>query len=175
MFLNYCFENILRGGAVVARWAHNPKVGGSNPSSATKEDSSSFLMGSFSFIPSELLINWDFARKNEFTFEVRLFLLLVLIYNHFNMVTHLTRVCKARQRASKLMHDVIEPILSQLWANQNINISLHALINLLIWWQLQSLSAFKGINVSIYLQSCIHRIFFIYIFVWVILTLSTNK
>jgi hypothetical protein len=28
---------ILRGGAVAARWAHNPKVGGSNPPSATKK------------------------------------------------------------------------------------------------------------------------------------------
>ncbi len=26
----------LRGGAVVARWAHNPKVVGSNPAPATK-------------------------------------------------------------------------------------------------------------------------------------------
>jgi hypothetical protein len=42
-----------------------------SPLSATREDSSSFLMGSFSFIPSELLINWDFAIKYEFTFEVR--------------------------------------------------------------------------------------------------------
>ena len=31
----YICPLILRGGAVVARWAHNPKVGGSNPSSAT--------------------------------------------------------------------------------------------------------------------------------------------
>ena len=30
---------IVRGGAVVARWAHNPKVGGSIPSPATKEKS----------------------------------------------------------------------------------------------------------------------------------------
>ena len=30
-------NNILRGGAVAARWAHNPKVGGSNPPSATKK------------------------------------------------------------------------------------------------------------------------------------------
>ena len=30
-------HSILRGGAVVARWAHNPKVGGSNPPSATKK------------------------------------------------------------------------------------------------------------------------------------------
>ncbi len=29
-------KNILRGGAVVARWAHNPKVIGSNPVPATK-------------------------------------------------------------------------------------------------------------------------------------------
>ncbi len=29
-------QNILRGGAVVARWAHNPKVIGSNPVPATK-------------------------------------------------------------------------------------------------------------------------------------------
>ena len=30
------FDDPLRGGAVAARWAHNPKVGGSNPSPATK-------------------------------------------------------------------------------------------------------------------------------------------
>ena len=28
-------KKILRGGAVVARWAHNPKAGGSNPPPAT--------------------------------------------------------------------------------------------------------------------------------------------
>ena len=27
---------LTRGGAAAARWAHNPKVGGSNPSPATK-------------------------------------------------------------------------------------------------------------------------------------------
>ena len=31
-------KNILRGGAVVARWAHNPKVSGSNPVPATTEN-----------------------------------------------------------------------------------------------------------------------------------------
>jgi hypothetical protein len=41
---------------------------------STREDSSSFLMGSFSFIPSELLMNCYFARKNDFTFGVRLFI-----------------------------------------------------------------------------------------------------
>ena len=34
---HYICTSILRGGAVVARWAHNPKVGGSNPPSATKK------------------------------------------------------------------------------------------------------------------------------------------
>ena len=29
-------RQILRGGAVVARWAHNPKVVGSNPTPATR-------------------------------------------------------------------------------------------------------------------------------------------
>src|SRR5680860_1313272 len=29
---------VTRGGAVAARWAHNPKVGGSNPSPATHSD-----------------------------------------------------------------------------------------------------------------------------------------
>ena len=29
-------KKIARSGAVVARWAHNPKVVGSNPASATK-------------------------------------------------------------------------------------------------------------------------------------------
>ena len=33
-------QNISRGGAVVARWAHNPKVVGSNPSPATIEGES---------------------------------------------------------------------------------------------------------------------------------------
>ena len=28
----------MRGGAVVARWAHNPKVVGSSPAPATKEE-----------------------------------------------------------------------------------------------------------------------------------------
>ncbi len=32
-------RKILRGGAVVARWAHNPKVVGSSPASATKKAS----------------------------------------------------------------------------------------------------------------------------------------
>ena len=31
------FAPTLRGGAVAARWAHNPKVAGSNPASATKK------------------------------------------------------------------------------------------------------------------------------------------
>ena len=34
----YNFANILRGGAVVARRAHNPKVIGSSPIPATTED-----------------------------------------------------------------------------------------------------------------------------------------
>src|SRR5262249_53882352 len=34
LFPAYSSRNITRGGAVVARWAHNPKVGGSNPSPA---------------------------------------------------------------------------------------------------------------------------------------------
>jgi hypothetical protein len=31
-------KKILRGGAVVARWAHNPKVVGSNPAPATNQN-----------------------------------------------------------------------------------------------------------------------------------------
>ena len=46
IYVKFAPTMILRGGAVVARWAHNPKVGGSNPPSATIEDSSSELMGS---------------------------------------------------------------------------------------------------------------------------------
>ena len=32
----YIFESKSRGRAVVARWAHNPKVAGSSPALATK-------------------------------------------------------------------------------------------------------------------------------------------
>ena len=80
------YKNILRGGAVAARWAHNPKVAGSSPVPATREDSSSDLMGSFLLIPPETLLKSDFARNKEFTFEVRYFkicflqLFLKLIY-----------------------------------------------------------------------------------------------
>jgi hypothetical protein len=38
---------------------------------SAKEDSSSFLMGSFSFIPSELNKDRDFARNKKLTLEVR--------------------------------------------------------------------------------------------------------
>ena len=64
---------------LVARWAHNPKVVGSSPTPATKEDSSSDLMGSFLFIPSEVLLYCDFARNKEFTFEVRYVLLVFIV------------------------------------------------------------------------------------------------
>jgi len=42
-----------------------------NTTPATTKDSSSELMGSFLFIPPEVLMNCDFARNKEFTFEVR--------------------------------------------------------------------------------------------------------
>ncbi len=44
---------VSRGGAVAARWAHNPKVAGSNPAPATKPDPVRFRTGSF-FISHEL-------------------------------------------------------------------------------------------------------------------------
>ena len=37
-YLCTSFETAPRGGAVVARWAHNPKAGGSIPSPATKSN-----------------------------------------------------------------------------------------------------------------------------------------
>ena len=40
-------NNILRGGAVVARWAHNPKVAGSNPTPATKKKPCTKVQGFF--------------------------------------------------------------------------------------------------------------------------------
>jgi hypothetical protein len=48
VILNLHPQFILRGGAVVARWAHNPKVAGSNPASATpgkpwRESAGAFL------------------------------------------------------------------------------------------------------------------------------------
>jgi hypothetical protein len=34
----YMFNALTRGGAAAARWAHNPKVGGSNPPPATNDE-----------------------------------------------------------------------------------------------------------------------------------------
>jgi hypothetical protein len=48
-----------------------------SPTPATREDSSSEMMGSFLFVPPEVLLNRDFARNNEFTLEVRYVLFLV--------------------------------------------------------------------------------------------------
>ncbi len=39
--------SISRGRAVVARWAHNPKVAGSSPALATKEDELVLFTNSF--------------------------------------------------------------------------------------------------------------------------------
>ncbi len=52
----YICPSILRGGAVVARWAHNPKVGGSNPPSATKKKPCRESDGDFCFWPVKSLI-----------------------------------------------------------------------------------------------------------------------
>ena len=43
----YIFESKSRGRAVVARWAHNPKVAGSSPALATKEDELVLFTNSF--------------------------------------------------------------------------------------------------------------------------------
>ncbi len=46
---NTFYTKRLRGGAVVARWAHNPKVAGSNPAPATKKDINKAPFGAFYF------------------------------------------------------------------------------------------------------------------------------
>ena len=53
-------KNTVRGGAEVARWAHNPKVIGSNPVPATTEKSSPFLVGISFFVSS----TWAYANKD---------------------------------------------------------------------------------------------------------------
>ena len=40
-------KTTMRGGAVVARWAHNPKVVGSSPAPATKENRSTKIVDLF--------------------------------------------------------------------------------------------------------------------------------
>jgi hypothetical protein len=52
-----------RGGAVEARWAHNPKVVGSNPTPATKEDEANPTGFAFSFAPERSYDN--IAMNNE--------------------------------------------------------------------------------------------------------------
>jgi hypothetical protein len=55
-----------RGGAAAARWAHNPKVGGSNPSPATSSDAMAFSRRVLLvFVPSrcseERHLGWRFG------------------------------------------------------------------------------------------------------------------
>jgi hypothetical protein len=59
----YICPSILRGGAVVARWAHNPKVGGSNPPSATKKKPGAKEPGFFVLQPEESLLSEGMKTK----------------------------------------------------------------------------------------------------------------
>jgi hypothetical protein len=52
---SFTFAPILRGGAEVARWAHNPKVIGSNPVPATTKPQHEVLGFFFSAKASSLL------------------------------------------------------------------------------------------------------------------------
>ncbi len=52
-----CTRKTSRGGAVVARWAHNPKVAGSSPAPATNKKADWISAGFF--------ISPDFYIKNQ--------------------------------------------------------------------------------------------------------------
>src|SRR5688572_5237172 len=52
---------MTRGGAAAARWAHNPKVGGSNPPPATRD----FNAG------TERFRRWSFIRNYQIPFQSR--------------------------------------------------------------------------------------------------------
>ena len=57
------FEGILRGGAVVARRAHNPKVVGSNPAPATKITSLTRSAGLFYLPDYQACLNSQANKK----------------------------------------------------------------------------------------------------------------
>ena len=60
--LTLLLQIILRGGAVVARWAHNPKVAGSSPVPATKKPPEFFFRG-FLFIISLSICYYCILKK----------------------------------------------------------------------------------------------------------------
>ena len=53
LFLTRYTEKSARGGAVEARWAHNPKVAGSNPAPATKKFEADQIGSAFIFSPEK--------------------------------------------------------------------------------------------------------------------------
>ena len=59
--VNPKYQDILRGGAVVARWAHNPKVVGSSPAPATKENAKGIIKS----------LAFFFSQKSPFIFKQR--------------------------------------------------------------------------------------------------------
>ena len=66
------FANLNRGvEQLVARWAHNPKVAGSSPVPATKQDGSVFLLVRFLFPLSLLPVNEWINPNIVLRFEVR--------------------------------------------------------------------------------------------------------
>ena len=59
-------NDLVRGGAVVARWAHNPKVVGSNPAPATKTNSLQDVSPAFFvFASTELVLGLAGTKKQE--------------------------------------------------------------------------------------------------------------
>ena len=67
----YKFTPLSRGRAVVARRAHNPKVAGSSPALATKQDGLVFLLVRFLLKSSLSPVNEWINLNIGFIFEVR--------------------------------------------------------------------------------------------------------
>ena len=68
---DYLNNKILRDRAGVARWAHNPKVGCSNHSPATKRGKSPETVTFFILPQFKALENKGILRKKSFTFRVK--------------------------------------------------------------------------------------------------------
>jgi len=103
-----CKHYTARGGAAAARWAHNPKVGGSNPSPATTNQPSrnSFLEG---FVVPKISQTWQGQDPVSVLCDNRSILMLTVRGGASNQSTSRGRRLCCRSRLSQTMRRLRSP------------------------------------------------------------------
>ena len=119
--LTACYSRNAGWSSLVARWAHNPKVGGSNPPPATKVSSMWTLRAKPVSVLSSLVCEWNFISfiTNRFTKNR-------LLYSHGSLVLLIRRrmgVDVRRRLIAAVALTAFEQVFGPVKANSSRNAS----------------------------------------------------